>query len=293
MGCCREGRPARGDGSSLGNITRCLSASLPVAPAPEGRGHSTRAHRLRSKRVSALCTPLSPHSPAAGVWALFRCLPPRVQAGRFSRGHMKGPWPTLCTRFGLRVFLSVNTKSIQFPTAEIAGLLLNLKYNKFLRSLLFKCLKLEYSRLLLPGKNFKWMACTKSKNFLGIKETDSQTHKQGLPALYLGDPGQEARSQVRLVRVPAPPAQRQRRGQLLPTSRGKLCNRATRGVTALSRAGVGVLRDTSLQEGQASGVGPAPLWVSDRGASSLCGRRPQPSRSSEPEFLRCGLPRES
>ena len=146
--------------------------------------------------MSALCMPLSPRGPAAGVWVLFRCLPPRAQAGRFSRGHMKGPGPTLCTRFRLGVFISVNTKSVQFPTAEIAGLLLNLKYNKFLRSLLFKCLKLEYSRLFLPGNKFKWMVCTKSKNFLGIKETDSQISEQGLPALYLGDPGQEARSQV-------------------------------------------------------------------------------------------------
>lgn len=53
--------------------------------------------------MSVLCTPLSPHGQAVGVWALFRYLPRRVQAGRFSRGRMKGLCPTLSTRFGLGV----------------------------------------------------------------------------------------------------------------------------------------------------------------------------------------------
>lgn len=53
--------------------------------------------------MSAFCTPLSPHSQVAGVWALFRYLPCRVQAGRFSRGRMKGLCSTLSTRFGLGV----------------------------------------------------------------------------------------------------------------------------------------------------------------------------------------------
>lgn len=55
--------------------------------------------------MSAFCTPLSPHSQAAGRWGTLQVhLPCRVQAGRFSRrAYERAVLHPEHTRFGLGV----------------------------------------------------------------------------------------------------------------------------------------------------------------------------------------------